>query len=187
MLILMHTYNRHQGLQNLEGTSSIYEPPDGFDCASIPLGSSSTLPALFSPSNLLEKQLLHFALPTTVPLKALEEVTMQGLSDHEGIFSYKGTDYSLIQAPEYDQTTRHILIPGKNDENYRSISASIRLTLQSRQVAQLSKLCTSSRRPHGVPHEANTPPKIYKKFVRQQPEGLLMRYRPFGDADETRR
>ena len=75
-----------------------------------------------------------------------------------------------------------LLLPFSKSNDYRGANIKIARTLHLQQLVRLPSL---SHRPGNLPKGATNPPAAYKKPVRQQPEGLRMRYRPFGDSESS--
>ena len=119
-------------------------------------------------------------------LKALEAASMQSLFNHEATFSYNGNEFNLVHTSKNEPATEHILISGEDHNVYQAVPARISQVLQPRQATNFSRITTVSKTQHMTPHTTSAPLKSYKKFIRPQPNGLKMRYRPFGDAYELR-
>lgn len=95
------------------------------------------------------------------------------------MLSYKGSDYGLVPEVEGENGKVRLLLPNPKSDDYRDANTNIVRTLHLQQMVQLPSLSHRS----GLPNGATKPPNTYKKAVRQQPEGLRMRYRPFGDSE----
>lgn len=75
-----------------------------------------------------------------------------------------------------------LLVPSQNDNEYRSTSSGITRTLQIQQIFRPPLL---PHKPTGASNGTVRAPISHVKAVRQQPEGLKMRYRPFGDESSS--
>ena len=111
------------------------------------------------------------------------KTSLSTLLKSEAVLSYKGSDYGFIQDPKRGQDKVYILIPNEKESQYGSIPADVGRTLHLRQLVQLPNFTNTSRKPGDGSKKNSVLPRVYKKFVRQQPEGLRMRYRPFGDTE----
>ncbi|KAL8689637.1 MAG: hypothetical protein Q9218_004738 [Villophora microphyllina] len=96
--------------------------------------------------------------------------------------SYKGADYGLVPADEADQTEKMLLVPSPKDNNYRSAGPGIERTLHLQQIVKPPPF---PNKPSVAANGNATTHGSHVKTVRQQPEGLRMRYRPFGDESSS--
>lgn len=86
-----------------------------------------------------------------------------------------GQNYGFAngEGPERDNTK--LLVPSREGERYEVSKRSIDQVLHLQQIVQLPELMTKEK--------ATVP--AAKKFVRQQPKGLRMRFKPIGFGDEA--
>lgn len=96
--------------------------------------------------------------------------------------SYKGSDYGLIPEDEANHIEKMLLVPSYKDKDYRLARPGIARTLQLQQIVRPPPL---PHRPTGAPNGTVRAPTTHVKAVRQQPKGLKMRYRPFGDESSS--
>ena len=132
---------------------------------------------MFSPTNLAGKEIWHITAPSSVPISSIKEVSQQSILSRSSILTYKGSDYGLI--PD-SGTEEALLLPSAEDNNYKSHNTATIRTLHLEQIV-------------GLPHHALSPakssnqsapiPHAHKRAPRAQPEGLKMRYHPFGVVD----
>ena len=144
--------------------------------------TSSTLADLFSPSNLRGNQIWHFTVPGPVPIGLIKKVASQSVQNGASILSHKDTDYGLVREVEGANTKETLLLPFSKSNDYRDVNIQIARTLHLQQLVQLPNL---SHRLTGQSDSATKPRRTHIKAVRQQPEGLRMRYRPFGDSESS--
>jgi len=156
----------------------VYKPPPGFETASIVAATSSDLADLFAHSHLQGKQLWHITVPSTVPIDSITEVAAESVQNGKPVLSHNGSDYGLVPEVEGENGKETLLLPNSKSQDYRDANTKIVRTLHLQQMVQLPSFSHRSGLPNGV----TKPPNTYKKVVRQQPEGLRMRYRPFGDS-----
>ena len=135
---------------------------------------------LFSPSNLQGKQIWHITVPCAVPISSVKEVAAQSVQNGTSILSHEDAHYGLIPEAEGEAAKDLLLLPFPKTNDYRDAHIKIARTLHIRQLVRLPKL---SHGLDGLPNSATKPPA--KKAVRQQPEGLRMRYHPFGYSDSS--
>ena len=159
-----------------------YEPPDGFEPTTISIHPASTLSEILAPSNLRGKQIWHITVPESVPISSVKGIPSHSIGNGVSVLENHGAKYGLV--PESDtgqRSNRVLLLPSTQMNNYQPLKTSIVKTLHLQQLVSL---------PNGVPGPANhpnrsaSPSDSYKKTPRQQPEGLRMRYRPFGASDD---
>ena len=158
---------------------SSYTPPAGFEPGSIPL-SSSAAADLLSPSSLKGKQIWHITVPGSIPVDSIKEVSMQSVEKGEAALSYKGADYGFVADVESQRVPKILLIPDQRNNNYRPATVAISQTLHLQRLVKLPNMST-------VPHVSTdgiqttfTTSRAFRKAVRSQPQGLKMRYLPFG-------
>lgn len=159
-----------------------YSPPPGFEAASITSNASRSLPNHFSREALRGKQIWHITAPASVPISSIKEVPIRKLAEGGTILSYKGGDYGLTTDADADHHEEVLLVPSAQDHDYRLAEAHIERTLHLHQIVKLPS-ATSAKGP--LANGSKKAPKTHVKMVRQQPEGLRMRYRPFGDRSSS--
>ena len=141
------------------------------------------VPEIFFPYNLKDKQIWHVTVPIRVSINTLEETSLKSLSTGSAVFQYKSADYGFVQDSEHKRTQKHLLIPS-DEHNYSTSSVGVSRSLHLRQLVQLPG-CTDEKR--NLVNDQNSQndldqPQVFKKTVRQQPQGLMIRYRAFGDT-----
>lgn len=156
----------------------MYKPPHGFEAASIGAATSSDLADLFARSHLQGKQLWHITVPSTVSIDSITEVAAESVENGKSVLSHNGSDYGLVLEVGGENCKEALLLPHSKSQDYRDANAKIVRTLHLQQIVQPPSFSDRSGSAKGV----TKPPNTYKKVVRQQPEGLKMRYRPFGDS-----
>jgi len=158
-----------------------YALPPGFEAVRIPSQPTSRQAEIFSPTSLQGKQLWHITVPAGVSITSVTEVATQSVQDGSAILSYKGADYGLIAELENSDTRERLLLPSAEENKYMPSSHVITKTFH------LQQLSGPSSAVHGLGalsnFTASTDRPRYQKPVPKQPEGLRMRYRPFGDTD----
>ncbi|KAL8923324.1 MAG: hypothetical protein Q9208_004724 [Pyrenodesmia sp. 3 TL-2023] len=157
-----------------------YDPPPGFEVATVT--SSSKIQDIFSRENLQGKQMWHITFPASVPIDLIKEVPIQKVASGDPILSYKDAEYGLVAEADVDGVEKVLLVPAMNDNSYKPASAKIARTLHLQQIVKLpSRPDRLAESVNGVTETAKT----HVKTIRQQPEGLTMRYRPFGDESSS--
>ncbi|KAL8758532.1 MAG: hypothetical protein Q9184_003899 [Pyrenodesmia sp. 2 TL-2023] len=153
-----------------------YHPPPGFEVATVT--SSSEIQDLFSRVNLEGKQIWHITCLASVPIDLIKEIPIQKVASGGPILSYKDSEYGLVTEADVDGIERVLLIPSSSENSYKPASAKISKTLHLQQIVKLpSRPDRAAESVNGVTKTTQT----HVKTIRQQPEGLTMRYRPFGD------
>ncbi|KAL8772391.1 MAG: hypothetical protein Q9194_004609 [Teloschistes cf. exilis] len=159
-----------------------YKPPPGFEAANFTNSSSTSTSKLFTAEYLRRKEIWHITVPACVPIDSIKEVPIDKFLAGRPIMSYKGSDYGLIPEDEANQIEKMLLVPYYKDKDYRLARPGITRTLQLQQIVRPPPL---PHRPGGAPNGTERAPKTHVKAVRQQPKGLKMRYRPFGDESSS--
>ena len=163
--------------------TSTYKPPTGFESTSISLHPSSTLSEILAPSNLQGKQIWHITAPELVPISLVKEVSTQNTGNGASILDYHGAKYGLVPESEGEQaSSRALLLPSTQTNDYRPSKTNIIKTLH---LQQLVSLPSHALEPTFHPNRSASSTESYGKTPRQQPEGLKMRYRPFGVSDDS--
>ncbi|KAL8760302.1 MAG: hypothetical protein Q9199_000084 [Rusavskia elegans] len=167
-----------------------YKPPVGFKAATITQKTAIDSQCSFAKEALQGKQIWYFTAPASVPISLLKEFSTREVAEGASILSYKNVEYGLIAEPGTKHGGKMLLIPSPENNHYGSSGARIEKSLH---LQQLVKLPVLTRRDGIMAHGAITAPKTHVKMVRQQPEGLRMRYQAFGeqspdeDTDEAPR
>ena len=157
----------------------IFEPPPGFEPASISVHPSSQAMNMFSPTNLAGKEIWHISAPSSVPISSVKELSQQSILSRSSILIYKGSNYGLIPSSSTNGT---LLLPSAEDNDYKSHNAA---TIKSFHLQQIVSLPHHVLSP-GKSSNQNAPiPQAYKRTPREQPKGLKMRYHPFGVVDTS--
>lgn len=174
----------------------VYNPPPGFSLATSSLPSSSQLLNIFSQSNLASKQIWHIALPASVPVSALKEISMDTILKGTAAFSYKDTDYAFMAVTKAKEPIAHVLVPGDQGTEYMAAPSGIKRSLHVQQVLRLPDLARTSQdvQVHKEAGNGNTnvsttgkvgetvlPPR--HSAVHELPKGLKMRFKPVGVTD----
>ena len=160
-----------------------YEPPVGFKSTSISLHPASKLSEILAPSNLQGKQIWYITAPESVPISLVKEFSTQKIGNGASILEYQGAKYGLIPESEVEQASRRALfLPSNQTNEYQSSKTTIIKTLHLQQIVSLPN---HAHHPAIHPNRSPSASESYRKTPRQQPEGLKMRYRPFGVSDDS--
>ncbi|CAF9924659.1 hypothetical protein IMSHALPRED_006250 [Imshaugia aleurites] len=160
-----------------------YEPPDGFESTSISLHPASKISEILAPSNLHGKQIWHITAPETIPISLVKEVSTQNIGNGASVLEYHGAKYGLVPESEAEQaSSRALLLPSAQRNHYRPSNTSIIKTLHLQQIVSLPSHALEKA---VYPNRSTSASESYRKTPRQQPEGLKMRYRPFGVSDDS--
>ena len=155
----------------------IFEPPPGFEPASISVHPSSQAMDMFSPTNLAGKEIWHISAPSSVPISSVKELSQQSLLSRSSILTYKGSNYGLMPGSTADGA---LLLPSAEDNDYKLHNAA---TIRSFHLQQIVSLPHHVLSPGKSSTQSAPTSQAYKKAPRAQPEGLKMRYQPFGVLD----
>ncbi|MCJ1359415.1 MAG: hypothetical protein MMC33_009417 [Icmadophila ericetorum] len=159
-----------------------YKPPDEFKNALVP-STTTKLQYFFSKPQLEGKQIWYLTLPSSVPIDKMTEIPLGSLSTMDPVLSHNGSNYGVVQEAEDKGCNRQLLMAVNGGSEYMIMRSQIVSRIHLRQSAQ--PLCLPSaatQRSHDTPQLVTSSRASYKKVVRQQPQGLKMRYRPFGDT-----
>ena len=160
-----------------------YEPPDGFEPTSISFHPASKLSEILAPSNLQGKQIWHITVPESVPISSIEEVPSHIIGNGASILEHRGATYGLVPESDVEQrSNRALLLPWTQTNTYQPSKTNIFKTLHLQQLVSLPSRVPG---PANQPNRSTSPSDSCRKTPRQQPEGLRMRYRPFGASDDS--
>lgn len=153
-----------------------YKPPADFEVATV------------TPQHALDKESLHgkqiwyITAPASVSLNLIKDVSIHNVTARASILSYKNAEYGLIEDPNGEKGEKLLLIPSPENIGYRPLGTHIEKTFH---LQQLVELPASAQRNRVAGNGAITAAKTHVKMVRQQPEGLRMRYHPFGEQSSS--
>lgn len=161
----------------------IYEPPAGFESTSISFHAASKLSEILAPSNLQGKQIWHITAPESVPISSVKEVSTKNIGNGASVLEYHGAKYGLIPESDAEQaSSRALLLPSTQTNDYRPSKTAVIKTLHLQQLVSLPSHALGSTVHQDRSASAS---ESYRKTPRQQPEGLRIRYRPFGVSDDS--
>ncbi|KIW11009.1 hypothetical protein PV08_10308 [Exophiala spinifera] len=177
-----------------------YKAPSGYEALALsPSDYTSGAATLFD--NLEGKQIWHISVPDSISIKSIKSFDMQTAMRGESILSKDGVNYNLHDMP-FTRGSETILMPQGTKPTYRH-SATIQKNFQLREMGdkvntsdkkgqtKASSSGSSSTDGETAENEQELPPtslvftatKTGKaKEIRQQPEGLKMRYFPYGST-----
>ena len=181
----LHSPEKESPAQNgvLQQPAPSYKPPDGFVPTTISLHPASTLSEILAPSNLQGKQIWHITVPESVPISSIKDVSSHSIENGTSILEHHGAKYGLVPESDIDQrSNRALLLPSTQTNDYQPLKTNIVKTLHLQQLVSLPRRVAS---PADPPNRLASPSDSYRKTPRQQPEGLRMRYRPFGASDDS--
>ena len=160
--------------------SAPFEPPPEFKSAIVSLHPSSKISEIFTASNLTGKQIWHITAPVSVPIESVKEVSPQNLQNGAPVLSHKGSEYGLALDSNIEHANNHaLLVPHTQKNEYRISTVPITKTFHLQQRVELPN------RAHEPPSPLISRPLTHVKAPRQQPQGLKMRYRPFGASEDS--
>lgn len=154
----------------------VYQAPPDFEPAVISLGDVPNGEKFFSTAGLKEKELWHVILPSCVPVSALKDIPSQNILDGSKLLSHDESDYGLV--PHGEAHARSLLIPSLADNLFTPVKTAFAKSLRLQQLIEVPS--------HAVNPKLGTPSsEVSRKKRNQQPEGLRMRYQPFGIPDSS--
>ncbi|KAI0517063.1 DNA-directed RNA polymerase I subunit RPA34.5-domain-containing protein [Xylaria bambusicola] len=129
----------------------------------------------FSNANLEGKQVWYFTAPASLPITVLKdmEIDLSKATKGEALLSHNGDNYGLDLESYATNTQIQLLIPSGSGDKYTSLNRGIDSTVHLRRMAKFG--------PGGEVHATATDNYVpVPKPIRQQPEGLRVRYTPIG-------
>lgn len=135
---------------------------------------------MFSRSSLSGKQIWHITAPSSIPVDMIKEVSLESVAKGEAALNYKGIDYGFVVNGESSQTRKKLLTAGAGSI-YQVAPMEIAQTLQLQQLVNLPPLRLTQSQASGSSQGSTMASTPALKPIRQQPEGLRMRFGPPGD------
>ncbi|KAI1505118.1 DNA-directed RNA polymerase I subunit RPA34.5-domain-containing protein [Biscogniauxia marginata] len=129
----------------------------------------------FSNVNLEGKQLWYFTAPASLPITVLKDMEIDLAKATAGgpLLKHEGDDYGLDLEPYATSTQIQLLIPSHGGDRYTTLNRGINSTVHLRRMAKFGPGGEVSAT---APSEYTPQPKP----VRQQPQGLKVRFTPIG-------
>ncbi|KAI9717408.1 MAG: hypothetical protein M1812_004760 [Candelaria pacifica] len=157
-----------------------FEPPNGFQAASLTSHPSSPAFKVFTPNALAGKQIWHITAPASVPIRSIKEVTLESVRKGEATLRHGGADYGFVMEDISELSRPKLLAPSRDNEQYRQVQSDITQKLDLRLITRLPDV--SNRFPQSVTGSRIRTPSstTSSKSAREQPEGLRMRFLPTG-------
>ncbi|KAI8939747.1 hypothetical protein NX059_003492 [Plenodomus lindquistii] len=157
-----------------------YVPPTGFN--PIPINDRTTSKGASIFDNLNGKEVWHITAPAGVSLKDLNTLPLDKAFGGQTILNYKGTDYGFSQIEKSEDTTREVIVPGK--QGFKAVPAQISQTLHLQAVIRLPELSNKQADMNTGSEAAASITRSTIRTPRAQVTGLKMRFLPVGfDGD----
>ncbi|KAH7036419.1 DNA-directed RNA polymerase I subunit RPA34.5-domain-containing protein [Macrophomina phaseolina] len=163
-------------LQATQFRTSTFQPPSGFKSAKPGLSSSSNLAQLLHSTDLSQKQIWHITAPADIDIKQIKQFVRGSLK--KPAIEHKGVGYAFIPGEKSTRAAAKLLIP--TEKGYSAVPAEISETLHLQQIVNIPKL---SAKKADSAHTTGATQKFVErpeKPARPQPEGLRMRFKPYG-------
>lgn len=149
-----------------------FVPPTGFDA--LKPTSAPKIAKLLSADKLAGKQIWYITAPASIPITSLKEISLRDVEKGKPAITLNGTDYGFVKDAGAEKDGAKLLVPNKDGKKYEASQRGIDQVLHLQQVVSLEGMMTEEKATVPAP----------KKFVRQQPKGLRMRFKPIGFGDE---
>ncbi|KAJ2969061.1 hypothetical protein NUW58_g10078 [Xylaria curta] len=134
----------------------------------------------FSNANLEGKQVWYFTAPASLPITVLKdmEIDLSKATNGGPLLTHNGDNYGLDIESYATNTQIQLLIPSSGGDKYTSLNHGIDSTVHLRRMAKFG--------PGGEVHATATDNYVpVPKPIREQPEGLRVRYTPIGVPSPT--
>ncbi|KAI1821627.1 DNA-directed RNA polymerase I subunit RPA34.5-domain-containing protein [Xylaria intraflava] len=129
----------------------------------------------FNSANLEGKQVWYFTAPASLPITVLKDMEIDLTKAMKGgpLLTHAGDNYGLDLESHATNTQIQLLIPSRGGDKYTALNHSIDSTVHLRRMAKFG--------PGGEVHATATDDYVpVPKPIREQPEGLRIRYTPIG-------
>ncbi|KAI0533095.1 DNA-directed RNA polymerase I subunit RPA34.5-domain-containing protein [Xylaria digitata] len=134
----------------------------------------------FSNANLEGKQVWYFTAPASLPITVLKdmEIDLSKATSGGALLTHDGDNYGLDLESYATNTQIQLLIPSHGGDKYKSLNRGIDSTVHLRRMTKFG--------PGGEVHATATDDYApLPKPIREQPEGLRVRYTPIGVPTPT--
>ncbi|KAI8947489.1 DNA-directed RNA polymerase I subunit RPA34.5-domain-containing protein [Xylaria longipes] len=134
----------------------------------------------FSNANLEGKQVWYFTAPASLPITVLKdmEIDLSKATNGGPLLTHNGDNYGLDLESYATNTQIQLLIPSSGGDKYTSLNHGIDSTVHLRRMAKFG--------PGGEVHATATDNYVpAPRPIREQPEGLRVRYTPIGVPTPT--
>ena len=159
-------------------TVSRYKPPPDFAAATVS-DVSPQVSGQLSTASLEGKNVWQIAIPASIPLDTITTIPLNSIIDGTPILAHNGTHYSVSTQRDGVMEGEMLLLPDAESNQYRNAKG-----------VKLSQ----SLRIQEIPNKEGMPPVRDDDVMavdlpetptekRRQPQGIRMRWRPFGDYD----
>lgn len=148
-----------------------FTAPKGYEPIALSASDYASDMTLFG--DLSNKQIWHISVPDTVSIESIKELDIEAVLRGQPILSNKGLEYSMHAMPPKKEM---ILLPHGVETNYKQTERKVDRSFQMREVSTESKDTLTREVPLVFTATKTGAPKA----VRKQPEGLKMRYVPYG-------
>lgn len=164
-----------QRSETIARTPIQYEPPPNFSLATIS-NVSPTLQNVFSTASLKGKQIWQICIPASVPIDSITSVPVTSVVDGSPILVHDGIEYCLSTRREGEIEGEMVMLPNAEKNRY--------LAAKEVKISRSLKVHEVPRKPRMSPSRGDDTMAIGSSTGgHEQPKGMKMRYRPFGDYD----
>ena len=146
--------------------------PKGFE--PLKADSEPKVSKLLSQSKLAGKQIWYITAPASLPITSIKSVALKDVQKGKPVATINGQSYGFQKDEGPEKDNAKLLVPSREGGRYETSKRGIDKVLHLQQIVDLPELMTEER--------ATIP--AASKFVRQQPKGLRMRFKPIGFGDE---
>lgn len=145
------------------------------------LPASSQLSALFSQSNLTDKEVWHLVVPASISVQAINRVDLSAMDDGSAVLRHQGADYGFHTEVRETQVRAHLLLPNEETGRFNTTTKVLSKVLCLQRLVELPDLSRISNEVESL----QAVRRLTRKPNLEQPSGLRMRYKPLGDDDDT--
>ncbi|EXJ73744.1 uncharacterized protein A1O5_03506 [Cladophialophora psammophila CBS 110553] len=145
-----------------------FKPPKGYEPLTWSASDFASDMNLFD--DLSNKQIWHISVPESVSIDSIKELDIEAVLRGQPILSRNGVDYDMQVLPSRNDV---IFLPRGSDAKYKQCTRKIERSFYMREVSR--------------PQSEGNKPAVFTatqtgapKQIRKQPEGLKMRYMPYG-------
>lgn len=170
-----------------------FVPPAGFSHSPLSQDAHAAASRLLKDFALEGKQLYYISAPASLPIKSIQGISLAAVKQGNARFEHGGTTYSVVEDSSCARDRSHlgVLVPQPAKKGYLTSKCCLNLPTRGSNLADRSLICSLGKRAIDcvmhIQHSLDTPvldgPHAVKSAalpVRDQPDGLKMRFAPFG-------
>ena len=159
-----------------------FKHPNGFGKATFSATDYASDTTAFLTENLTNKQVWHITAPASVDIGSIKPFNIQDVQSGKPVFSKNGVDYGFLTGMHKQE---RLLLANNENVEYAQTTARISGIYHLREIGTLRTKNDATGHEENVGVAFTATSAIPPKKPREQPDGLRMRYQPYGTHVEV--